>query len=365
MTRHLAVAILAFLITLAFATSLSAETVEWQGGKGPWETAANWGGSLPTGATSAQINGTKEKPGEVTLALTNVLVSHLSVAERSSNVASLILDGPSLTIRGGIDVGKYDGSEGRFILKSGSFFANTIFVSGGGGPGMRGNGTVRIESGNLVVKDIELGVSAGCHSTFHIVGSKATAIFAEDGLRIGVYNYLSLEKEPPPSTTELIFDIDADGVTPIFTWGKTEGRINFPVPDEKRNGVGSCQLKINLLAGPPSGDILLVGSTKPCRGTFTGLAEGALVRSSFGNDSYEWTLTYRGGPRRSDIMLTKPRVSIAGAGMVAYTSGEKPKPFKFDSRIVESGYREFYRQSDALELPIGGGTLAFPGAEGC
>ena len=294
MTRYLAVTIFTLLITSSFATSLSAETVGWQGGKGPWETSANWGGSLPTGATSAQINGTKEKPSEVTLALTNVLVSHLSVAERSSNVASLILDGPSLTIRGGMDVGKYDGSRRPLYFEVRKFFRqHESFVSGGGGPGMRGTGTVRIESGNLVVKDIELGVSAGCHSTLHIVGSKATAIFAEDGLRIGVYNYLSLEKEPPPSTTDLIFDIDADGVTPIFTWGKTEGRINFPVPDEKRNGVGSCRLQINLLAGPPSGDILLVGSTKPCRGTFTGLAEGALVRSSFGNYSYEWTHTYR------------------------------------------------------------------------
>lgn len=46
----------------------------------------------------------------------------------------------------GIDVGKYDGSEGRLTVKSGRLFANTIFVSGGGGPGMRGRGTVEIRS---------------------------------------------------------------------------------------------------------------------------------------------------------------------------------------------------------------------------
>ena len=68
-----------------------------------------------------------------------------------------------------------------------------------------------------------------------------------------------MEKEPPP--TELIFDIDAEGVTPIFT-GKTEGQVRFPVPDSRGNGVGTCRLIIHLLAAPPSGDILLIGGPK-------------------------------------------------------------------------------------------------------
>ena len=33
-----------------------------------------------------------------------------------------------------MDVGKYDGSDGRFVVKSGRMFAGTIFLSGGGGP---------------------------------------------------------------------------------------------------------------------------------------------------------------------------------------------------------------------------------------
>src|SRR5207244_3020852 len=37
---------------------------------------------------------------------------------------------------------------------------------------------------------------------------------------------------------------------------------------------------------------------------------------------------------------------------------------RFDRAIVESAYREFYRQADAQEIPVGGSTLAFPGAEG-
>ncbi|HXJ76378.1 MAG TPA: hypothetical protein VNM37_26200, partial [Candidatus Dormibacteraeota bacterium] len=200
----------------------------------------------------------------MTIARGGVLVSHLSIAEASSNAASLIVDGPSLTVSGVLDVGKYNGSDGSFLLKSGNVFAGTIFVSGGGGPGMRGRGIIEIEGGRLVTKDIELGVSAGCHSTLRIVGSRASGILAEDGLHIGVYNYLSMEKEPPPSATVIIFELDGDGVTPIFTWGNTEGRVYFPVPDDKGNGVGTCTLKIRLLAPPPSGDMLLIGSPNPC-----------------------------------------------------------------------------------------------------
>ncbi|HWH72457.1 MAG TPA: hypothetical protein VNT26_24055, partial [Candidatus Sulfotelmatobacter sp.] len=262
------------------ATALWAgTTVEWQGGSGDWKDAAKWGGTLPSQATEARVNGTQEKPSQVTLAHADVLVSHLSIAEASSSLASLVLDGPSLTVSGSFDVGKYNGSNGRFLVKSGHVFAGTIFVSGGGGPGMRGSGTVEIQGGRLVTKDIELGVSAGCHSTLRIVGSQAAGIVAEDGLHIGVYNYLTLEKEPPPSATEMVFDLDAEGVTPLFTWGKTEGRVNFPVPDDQGNGVGTCRLQIHLLAVPPSGDILLIGCAKPCRGAFTGLSEGGTVRA--------------------------------------------------------------------------------------
>src|SRR5882724_872173 len=254
------------LAAMAGATALWAgTTVEWKGGGGNWEDAAMWGGTLPSRATEARVNGTKEEPGQVTLAHADVLVSHLSIAEGSSNLASLVLDGPSLTVSGSFDVGKYNGSNGRFVLKSGRVFSGVIFLSGGGGPGQRGRGTVEIQSGSLVTKDIELGVSAGCNSTLRIVGSKASGVLAEDGVHIGVYNYLNLEKEPPPSASELIFDIDAEGVTPIFTWGKTEGRVNFPVPDNKGNGLGTCRLVLHLLAAPPSGDILLIGAPNKCK----------------------------------------------------------------------------------------------------
>ena len=353
------------LLTVASATvSWAGTTAEWKGGRDAWENAAMWGGTLPSRTAEARINGTQDKPSRVILAHTNVLVNHLSVADDGNSLASMTLDGPSLTVIGSMDVGKYNGSDGRFVIKSGNLFAGNIFVAGGGGPGLRGRGTIEIQGGTVVTKDIMLGNSSGDHSTLHIVGSKAFAIAVEDYLSIGVYNYLELEKEPPPSATELIFDIDAEGVTPMFTWGKTEGQVRFPVPDNKGNGVGTCRLVLHLLAAPPSGDILLIGAPNKCKGEFTELPEGATVRAEFENKTYEWKLTYRGGRTKCDIMLTDPHVGEAAGKMIPYATAPKAKAFHFDRAVVESAYREFYRQVDAQQTRIGGGPLAFPGAEG-
>ena len=352
-------------ILLAGAPALRADTtVEWKGGEGYWDDAAKWDGTLPWRTAETRINGTRAQPSGVAVSRSDVLVSHLSVGDGGNSRASLVLDGRTLAVTAGIDVGKYDGSEGKLVVKSGKLFVNTIFVSGGGGPGMKGRGTVEIQDGTIVTKLIELGLSSGSHCTLRMVGSKASGVLVEDGLQIGVYNYLSLESNPPPSTSELDFELDAEGVTPVFTWGKTEGRVYFPVPDGKGNGVGTCRLRVGLLAAPPSGDILLVGSANPCKGAFTGLAEGAQVLAEFADKIYEWTLTYRGGPNRCDILLTNACVADAGGRMIPYVTGKPAKVFHFDPAIVQSSYREFYRQWDAQTPPLGSGTLAFPGAEG-
>lgn len=353
------------LLTLACATaSWAGTTTEWQGGDGSWNESAKWGGGLPSRTFEARINGTHTKPSQVAVTLSDVLVNHLSIADGGNSMASLVLDGPTLAVTAGMDVGKYDGSEGKLTIKSGKLFINTIFVSGGGGPGMKGRGTVEIQDGCVVSKLIELGLSSGSECTLRIVGSKATGVMVEDGLQIGVYNYLSLETNPPPSRTELDFELDSQGVTPIFTWGRTEGRIFFPVPDGKGNGVGTCRLRIGLLDTPPSGDILLVGSAFHCRGAFTGLAEGGKVRAEFAGKVYEWTLTYNGGPRKCAIVLTDAHIANAEGKMIPYVTGQPAKVFHFDPNIVQTSYRDFYRLWDAQTPPLGTGTLAFPGAEG-
>ncbi|HEY3855457.1 MAG TPA: hypothetical protein VGO67_13785 [Verrucomicrobiae bacterium] len=357
--------LVAGFVAMAVTTSLWAgTTVEWKGGDGDWANATKWGGTLPWRTAEPRINGTQEQPSDVAVTRSDVLVSHLTVGDGGNSHATLLLDGRTLAVTAGMDVGKYDGSDGKFTIKSGKLFINTIFVSGGGGPGMKGHGTIEIRDGSIVSKLIELGLSSGSDCTLRMVGSKASGVMVEDGLQIGVYNYLRLESNPPPSRTVLDFQLDAEGVTPIFTWGKTEGRVYFPIPDGTGNGVGTCQLHIGLLAAPPSGDILLVGSANRCKGAFTRLPEGASVRAEFASKVYEWTLTYRGGSKKCDIMLTNPKTADAEGKMIPYASGKPAKAFRFDPAIVQSSYRDFYRQWDAQSPPLGNGALAFPGAEG-
>src|ERR1043166_5188644 len=129
MTKKPMSGLVACLLFLAGVTTelRAGTTVEWKGGDSAWEDSAMWGGILPSGATEARVNGTKEKPSQVTLSHADVLVSHLSVADAGNSLASLVLDGPSLTVSGSFDVGKYDNSDGRFPMKPGDEFVGTIF----------------------------------------------------------------------------------------------------------------------------------------------------------------------------------------------------------------------------------------------
>src|SRR4030095_6709518 len=131
------------LVSLAVAGETllwAGTTAEWKGGGGAWETAAMWGGTLPSRTAQARINGTQDKPSQVILAHTNVLVNQLSVGDGGNSHASLTLDGPSLTVSASMDIGKYTGSDGSLVIKSGRLFAGIVYVAGGGGPGQRGHG---------------------------------------------------------------------------------------------------------------------------------------------------------------------------------------------------------------------------------
>jgi hypothetical protein len=152
-----------FLAVAIATASWAGTTVEWKSGAGAWENASLWGGTLPSRKAEARINGTRERPGEVILTHTGALVTRLSVGDGSDSLASLILDGPSLTASAGMDVGKYTGSDGRLVIKSGQLFAGMIFVSGGGGPGQQGRGAIEIRGGSLVTKRLMMGHSSGSH----------------------------------------------------------------------------------------------------------------------------------------------------------------------------------------------------------
>jgi hypothetical protein len=113
------------------------------------------------------------------------------------------------------------------------------------------------------------------------------------------------------------------------------------------------------------GDIPLIRLPKPCRGTFTDLPEDSAVRAELGKTVYEWTLTYRGGPEKSDVVLTDPRTISPDGSRVAYTAGQRAQPFMVTREDIDSGLREMERRETALLKPVDVTALrAFPGAEG-
>src|SRR5207244_5967729 len=73
--------LIACILTVAGvpAPASAGTTAEWKGGGGAWENAAMWGGTLPSRTAEARINGTQDKPSEVILTHTKVLVNQLSV----------------------------------------------------------------------------------------------------------------------------------------------------------------------------------------------------------------------------------------------------------------------------------------------
>jgi hypothetical protein len=120
-------------------------TVEWKGGEGDWAEAAQWGGTLPWRTAEARINGTRAQPSGVTVARSDVLVNHLSVGDGGNSQASLVLDGRSMAVTAGIDVGKYDGSEGKLTV-NGNVMDGMSDVSGENWKGVKGDRALQAPS---------------------------------------------------------------------------------------------------------------------------------------------------------------------------------------------------------------------------
>lgn len=88
--RLLATVILLSAISLGGTSQSHAATEQdWNGENGGWEDAMRWGGTLPSRTTAAQINGSREQPGDVSLSRGNVLVGHLAVGDGGNSRASL------------------------------------------------------------------------------------------------------------------------------------------------------------------------------------------------------------------------------------------------------------------------------------
>jgi pectate lyase len=341
---------LVFFISLASATS-----PVWKEGQGNWTDAARWGGTVPEATGIAAIEGNSK----VVLSRGDVSVSQLDIGSFHDARASMTMDGGTLTLSKLLRIGEVTGAAGSFIQTGGNIRALEICIAAanlGNGIDRKATGELEVRGGSILTRHLTLGWGAGSTARLHVVGSAAAPVLVLDYLWIGVR-----QKDAAGSAIELSYDIDAGGVTPIVVWNKEASPVAL-IDDAARS---TCRLRLSLRAAPPVGDIPLLRMPKPCHGTFTGLAEGSKVRATFGDENYEWTLTYHGGAAKTDVVLTDPQKVSSDGQRSPYKLGKPAKPFVVTADDVNSGLREMARSQETLLKPVDpAAPRAFPGAEG-
>jgi len=325
----------------------------WNSGDGEWSDASRWGGAMPDRGGAAAIEG----ESHVSLSSGDVLLSRLNLGAYHNARSALTMSGGQFTASTLVLIGEASGTSGRLVQTGGDLRALEICVGGANlGPGAKPGtaGELKVSGGSILTRHLTFGWATGSTARLHIVGSKARPIAVLDYLWIGIRKV-----ESPGSSVFFDYDIDAQGVTPIVVWQPT------PISLIDSASRSTCRLRISLTAKPPVGDIPLIRLSKPCLGTFTDLPEGSVVRTEFGGQVYGWTLTYKGGASKCDIVLTQPQL-VSGEGThIAYTSSQPAKVFPFTADDVQNGLREMERRQTALLKPFESkGLPAFPGAEG-
>lgn len=327
----------------------------WTSGSGEWTDAPMWGGSLPSPNSTASIEGSGS---HVHFSEGDVLLSRLNIAAYHQAHSTFTMSGGQLTASNLVLIGEATGTSGHLMQTGGDLRALEICVGAanlgtGSAPGPAGE--LEVSGGSILTRHLTFGWGTNSTARLHIIGSQARPIAVLDYLWIGIRSADS----SPGSTVSFDYDIDSHGVTPIVVWQPT------PIALIDSGSRSTCRLRIALTAAPPAGDIPLIRLFKPCSGTFTDLPEGSPIRADFDGQSYEWTLTYKGGTSQCDVTLTQPHLISANGTRTAYTTGHLSKPFPFTANDVQSGLREMEKRQTALLKPFEPkGLPAFPGAEG-
>ncbi|HSV27608.1 MAG TPA: hypothetical protein VLH60_06920, partial [Sedimentisphaerales bacterium] len=178
---------------------------------------------------------------------------------------------------------------GATITVTGGAFASNdrIRVGSTSGAGDTASGTIVISGGSLALStiagDLVLGYGPGTSSAgLEIRGTSPTLEVDEFVMTSG-------------ATNTVTFSLNASGVSPIVVTGSSEMTFNGTTL------VVSCAEALSL----PEGSSLTLIDNRGSAGvtdTFSGLAEGAVVKAEHGGTTYFWTITYTGGTG-NDVVL--------------------------------------------------------------
>lgn len=135
---------------ILLATPLQAADIQWTGGDGIFNDAANWsGGVVPGGGDAAIIsNGSSVVVTDASYAVGGISVSEGGIVFEPSS------PGPGITNTGSTLIGHQTGGLGKFDLKGGAYSATGTFIIGsGGGMGMATltDGMIGATGGDLVI----------------------------------------------------------------------------------------------------------------------------------------------------------------------------------------------------------------------
>lgn len=345
--------LLAMHLTSANRIISAAPGANWMKGSGDWSDAARWNGPVPGPRQFVAIQG----QAQVTIAHGDALAGNLDVGTSRQADVTLTISGGTLTIPRLLRLSEDTGTTARLFVKGGEVAATSISVGPGNqgtGKDRCGHGTLEHSGGTILARDMWLAAGSNSTGEVRLVGSASGGIVLVDGLLCGVR-----DKGAAGSTITLAYDLDAEGVAPIQVW--SPGATCSLVDDRCQSVI---HLRIALKQVPPSDDVFLIRLAQPCRGTFTGLPEGSTVRATFAGQDYEWILTYRGGPNKSDIALIKPHVVGPDGQRKLHSTGKAAKVFSLRAEQVEAMMRGMIARLAVHEPPLTRGTPAFPGAEG-
>jgi len=327
-------------VIFAASTALAQTSTVWQSGNGSWANGERWTAGIPTPYTSANIRGVSciAVPGGSWQA------AGLRIGTQNGDRTRVELSGGQLDLaQDSLIVGEDSGGRGEFLLNSGSLQSvMDVFIGGATASSRRVNDALlRIRGGSFLGRTLSIGYGYGSHARVEIVGSQI------DG--IDIFDYVELQSAPDPGSRDglatLAFTLDEHGVRPIRIRSRLRGlRISAKAP-------ARCTLEISLTAVPPREDITLVTASVVAQGVFDGLPEGSEITAAYAGHTYRWTLTYRGGPRGTDLVLQN-RSTYPDNAPVTHVIAPAPPLLPR------------WRERPLYPLEIAPGEPAFPGAEG-
>jgi hypothetical protein len=319
---------------------MAQEATDWTGRTGRWNEAAKWSNGLPTAFKKASIKG----DGSLVIPTGNYITARLDVGVSRGDHAKVQLDGGQLLIRQeSLIIGEHTGSEGTFVLNSGSLQSvMDVFVGGPtGSTGRMNRSSLILRGGEFIGLTLTVGEGFGAESTVSIEGSRATSI--------SVLEFVSfLANADPigqPGESSLSFTLDEHGVTPIVIQSRWKGLLI------QHDSVSHCRLRIALSSTPPRDDVPLVVSKVPIQGAFDGFPEGSKISAEYAGRTYSWIVTYVGGTSGHDLVLHNISTYAPNA------------PISHVNPLPEPPFPSWWAHP-VYPLAIPAGRPAFPCAEG-